>query len=662
MKNKKKTSMRMQFALPTVIILSAIVIILGCVSSWLCYKSTLNCGTTAMNESSEVAELAIAKSISAIQRVVKEISTHDVLFSPDSTPEEVNNFLEKKVAEHGLVSGYTFSTDGICVQNGVDYSYHEAYAAAMKGKTFVSSPSHDAITNDLIVIIMAPIWENGIENSRIIGLLAFTAKQELINSTVESLQISENGTSYIIDKHGTTIASPDIQAVSDKVNIGKLAEEDSGLKPIAAIHAKVINGDSGMETCEYNGQSSFISYLPIKGSNGWSICIITPQSDYTEGLKKTVVVTLIIIALSIAISFLFSMKISAKLALPVAHVVGRLESLAKGDVFSPMPEFDTSAEELNRLKIAASSTIDSTGEIIKDISYVLREIANGDFTATSGISEKYIGDYTQIKDALNKIKTDLTTTFSDILQVSEQVSAGSYQVSSGAQSLAQGSTEQASSIQELSAAIAEMSSHIQRNSEDAAKANILTAESSSIMTASVAEMEKTLSAMEEISSTSNNISKVIKVIDDIAFQTNILALNAAVEAARAGSAGKGFAVVADEVRNLSQRSSEAAKNTTVLLEKSIHAVENGTELVNSTSKNFVAVANTASEVTEIVERIANQTQEQSGSILQISSGIEQVSTVVQINSATSEESAAASEELSNQAASLKSMVEKIKIN
>ena len=231
----------------------------------------------------------------------------------------------------------------------------------------------------------------------------------------------------------------------------------------------------------------------------------------------------------------------------------------------------------------------------------------------------------------------------------------------GAQSLAQGATEQASSLEELSASIADISERVKNNADYAEKAKSLTAEAQVIMQGSVSDMELARQAMDEISSTSKNISKVIKTIDDIAFQTNILALNAAVEAARAGAAGKGFAVVADEVRNLSQKSAEAAKNTTALIESSIEAVEKGSKLVNKTSEGFAQVAVKAEASGKLVDEISAQAQEQASAISQIAIGIEQVSSVVQMNSATSEESAAASEELSSQAEVLKALVDQFKL-
>ena len=218
--------------------------------------------------------------------------------------------------------------------------------------------------------------------------------------------------------------------------------------------------------------------------------------------------------------------------------------------------------------------------------------------------------------------------------------SGSVQVSGSAQSMAQGATEQASTIEELTSELCEIEEHIKNTAAETDKASELTENVSEIMTNSLHDMNMTREAMDEIAATSKDISKVIKVIDDIAFQTNILALNAAVEAARAGAVGRGFAVVADEVRNLSQKSAEAAKSTTVLIESSIAAVEKGSSLVKGTHEAFEDVVSKVAEVVQAVENVSAQASEQANSISMVYNGVKQVSEVVQLNSATSEESAA----------------------
>jgi len=313
------------------------------------------------------------------------------------------------------------------------------------------------------------------------------------------------------------------------------------------------------------------------------VFVSAPESEFTQGVTTSIYVSCVIALLAILMGIFLSTSLTKSLVVPVTAIMRRLSAFAEGDVTSPVPDFKSNSAELDNLKKSMALATENTSAIIGDIDYLLTEIAGGNLDIFSKTTEKYVGDYKHILASFRRLKRGLSESFGDILQVSEQVSAGSSQVSMGAQSLAQGATEQASSIEELSATIAEVSQHVRENAEDAEKAKELSVRTGRIMQDSVTDMGLARQAMEEISATSKNISKVIKAIDDIAFQTNILALNAAVEAARAGAAGKGFAVVADEVRNLSQKSAEAAKNTTSLIESSIEAVEKGTGLVNKTS-------------------------------------------------------------------------------
>jgi methyl-accepting chemotaxis protein len=227
--------------------------------------------------------------------------------------------------------------------------------------------------------------------------------------------------------------------------------------------------------------------------------------------------------------------------------------------------------------------------------------------------------------------------------------------------LSQGTTEQASAIQQLNASIEEVAGETKKNASNANEANERALEVRNNAEVGNQQMNKMVSAMTEINESSHNISKIIKVIDDIAFQTNILALNAAVEAARAGQHGKGFAVVAEEVRSLAARSAEAAKETTGLIEGSIESVDVGTKIADETSESLKEILSEIEKVTTLVGNIAQASNDQATEIAQITQGIEQVSTVVQTNSATAEESAAASEELSGQAEMLKQMVGTFKL-
>ena len=242
-----------------------------------------------------------------------------------------------------------------------------------------------------------------------------------------------------------------------------------------------------------------------------------------------------------------------------------------------------------------------------------------------------------------------------------EIKNSSDQVSSGAQALSQGATEQASSIEQLSASIIEISDQVRSNAVNANNATSLVESVGKEIDRSNIHMQEMIRAISEISDKSAQIGRIIKTIDDIAFQTNILALNAAVEAARAGAAGKGFAVVADEVRNLAGKSAQAASETTELIESSISAVLNGTRIADETAESLSSVVTGASKITSLMQDISKASNEQANSIGQVTQGIEQISGVVQTNSATAEESAAASEELSAQAQLLNSLVSKFKM-
>jgi len=342
---------------------------------------------------------------------------------------------------------------------------------------------------------------------------------------------------------------------------------------------------------------------------------------------------------------------------PIKESSGVLQELAKGNLHVNV-KGDYKGDHA-QIKTALNDSINTILSYISEISGVLTEMAKGDLDVE--ITADYKGDFVEIKNSLNYIVQALNTILGDINSASEQVASGSRQVSDGSQALSQGSTEQASSIEELSASITEIAEQTKNNAINANHANELALNAKENAILGNEQMKEMLNSMVEINESSANISKIIKVIDEIAFQTNILALNAAVEAARAGQHGKGFAVVAEEVRNLAARSANAAKETTTLIEGSIRKVEAGTKTANETAVELNKIVSDSEKVAKLVGEIASASNEQASAIAQINRGIEQVSQVVQTNSATAEESAAISEELSSQSELLKDMVSQFKL-
>ncbi|MGL6105215.1 methyl-accepting chemotaxis protein [Romboutsia sp.] len=365
----------------------------------------------------------------------------------------------------------------------------------------------------------------------------------------------------------------------------------------------------------------------------------------------------ILTTLSILLGIIIALRITKAIKKPIDEIELAAQRMAEGD-FDIEINYE-SQDELGSLSNSMRQMSSKTKEVVYDTAYVLNEIARGTFDVAPQV--EYVGVFEQIENSVIKITKDLSQTMSQINVASEEVEAASEQVASGAQMLSYGSTEQASAIEELSATIIEISEKIQDTAKNASEANNLSLSAEREITEGNKQIKEMVKAMEDISLTSSEIGRIIKTIDDIAFQTNILALNAAVEAARAGSAGKGFAVVADEVRNLAAKSAEAAKNTATLIENSIKAVDNGSNIVDNTAQTLKKIIGTTNQTIVLIDGIAKASEEQASAINQVTLGVSQISEVVQTNSATSEESAAASEELSGQAQMLKSLMEQFKL-
>ncbi len=395
-------------------------------------------------------------------------------------------------------------------------------------------------------------------------------------------------------------------------------------------------------------------FLEVLDSRAESIVI-----DYAKRTLLFTYITGLFVMFVCIFQVLSMVTIRRKIIRPVIAVQQQMLEISNGKLGEAF-DFEADTSEIGMLIHSIQQTKKNLSTYIADIAYAMGEFASNNFVLRPP-TIPFVGDFEPIVTSILKVSADISKTLTQIRTAADQVSANSEQVSSGAQALAQGATEQASSVEELSASISEIYSHVSQNADGAMKANEKSIETTDAIVASNEQMQMLMSAMNDIDTKSAEISKIIKTIEDIAFQTNILALNAAVEAARAGSAGKGFAVVADEVRNLAGKSAEAARNTTALIEDSVASITKGVKLAGDTAKDLLGAVGSVRETTEIITNITNASREQAASIEQVSIGVDQISTVVQMNSATSEESAAASVELSHQASLLKELVDKFKL-
>jgi len=641
---------KVTYAIITTVLLMSLT--LGSVACYLNYKVVISTLETSMIETAKVSADQISDYINGYKNIVSEIGSIPALSDPKISLEEKKKIIEAKASSYGFLRGNIIPSNGIGLLNGEDYSNSDHFKASMKGDAFCSNPSIGVTSGEMRCVFSAPIWKDGIPKSEIWGVVSFVPNPDFLNNKVKEIKVGEHSTSYILDKNGLTIAAVEVELVGVE-NAVEQAKTDSSFVEIAKIEQRMIDGETGFASAKYEGENDIYSFAPIPGTDGWSIAVNSLQSDFLGGLIVFIIAMIAIISLFIVISFFAARKFASSIAKPISDCTYRLNLMSEGDLKSPVPSTDA-IDETGQLLRDLAITIDRLNGAISEVDSNLAAVANGNLTTK--IEREFKGDFMPLRNSVNSIIESLNDAFTQISMSADQVSNGSEQVSSGAQALAQGTTEQSSSVEELVATVHQVSSRIQRSSENAVDASKKVDIVGTDVENCNSEMQKMIEAMADINDSSNEIGKIIKTIEDIAFQTNILALNAAVEAARAGSAGKGFAVVADEVRNLANKSAEAAKNTTSLIEHSIRAVENGGNIANQTAMIMNSVAENTRTVVNVIDIISSDSIEQAKAIIQVQQGIDQISSVVHSNSATAEESAASSEELSAQAEALKSMV------
>lgn len=536
--------------------------------------------------------------------------------------------------------------------DGFDPTGRSWYTSAKsQNKAICTSPFVDASTGGIIFTVAAPIKSGG----NFVGVFGCDFKLDVLTNIASSMKLTEHGYPVLLDSEGNFIIHSNTDYVPTKD--GKLTT----YKDAAGDYTKAISSiSSGVNIGvykDYDGTDKYFTFTKLE-NGGWYVGYVIPKSDIEGTLNDLgftyIIMFIIFLVLGTGIVF-FVLNRHLR---PLGKLADTASLIADGNLSARLDY--NSDDEIGALCGEFQKCIDAMHTYVDDISNVLTAVSKGDLTVPPSV--EYNGDFKKIEDSMRLILSELSSIMSDIDNESAQVLNGSNQMAEGSQSLADGTTRQASAIEEISATISEVSTQIAGTAQNASDAGRLSQQTQDKVNEQDAEIQNMVSAMSDISATSQEIEKIIKTIEDIAFQTNILALNAAVEAARAGDAGKGFAVVADEVRNLSGKSDEAAKSTSSLIRAAIEAVENGSRIATATAESMKEVKQMSAQTAELITRIAAASAEQNESINQITAGIEQISQVIQTNSATAEETAASCEELSGQSKMLKDQVARFRIN
>lgn len=633
-------------------------VIAGTMGTMVTRYSTTSALEKNVLETAELAALAAENMISTYTLTIAEMASNPILVDENISPEEKQAFIQERVDTYYMRFGGMTDTEGYDVVHDADISGEPFFQAAVQGNSYMSTPYIDG--NDMYLMIAAPIREG----DAVKGVLYFQCDTDILQSIIEGLKIGEEGEAYILDKEGTTIAYVDQESVLNQENVMReaaAAPEDEGLQTVAAIEKKMTLGEIGVERFYYaeDESNNIQSYAPIEGTDGWSIAVTLDEDEFMRPAEYGNLFQIVICVVACIVIILISMKISHSIVTPVVRCAKRIQTLAQGDLESPVPEVK-SKDETRILADSTAQLVKDFGAIVHEMQDILGAIADGNLTReVSG--QSYPGDFAVLWESLRVISEKLNVTMAGIVSASGQVSTGSDQVAATAAVLSQGAVEQTSAVADLSGTISSMSTEAKGIAQLTEKAKEVVGEAGEKLQESGGYIDSLNQAMDQITQSSDEISRIIDTIENIAFQTNILALNAAVEAARAGTSGEGFAVVAEEVRNLAIKSDQAAKATKELIERSVHAVKSGSLVVGKVTESVIAAEKMAGGAVEQMEQVTNAVEDQTDAIEQIAAGIEQISGVVQNNSATAQESAATSQELSGQAAMLQQLVGNFKI-
>ncbi|MGN0554231.1 MAG: methyl-accepting chemotaxis protein [Oscillospiraceae bacterium] len=555
---------------------------------------------------------------------------------------------DQKAADSSIMESYVcYPDDSVVFASGIDCpeglivterAWYIA-AEAADGKMICTEPYIDANTGAL-VITAAKAIKTGSSLYCIVG--ADITIDEFVAKCGE-IQLYDKSYAFLISETGNFIVheNPDfLPAIADGQAVF------TNVQDVPQYAGEQIESDTVFESKDYNNKKVMICMSPL--SNGWQLGYSIDYYEYSSSSTLLGVVNAIILGPTILVLFVLGSILLKRCLKPVKSIHKAIVSMENGDL-SYAPDYFGN-DVLGQLCEGLAKTNSALKGYVDDIATNLQKIANGNFDIK--FTADYVGDFTSIKGSIIDIAKSMHGVINGVSTASSQVTLGSESVSETATTLAMGASEQSQTVDELNEIVEHFMSLVSKSVDNADKARDYSNQTGECIENSNVSMRELLDSMNQITEMSTQIEKIVKTIDDIAFQTNILALNAAVEAARAGAAGKGFAVVADEVRNLASKSADAAKGTTALIQNTTEAVAKGSAIANATAESLEAVTAKSKEVNDLIESISNACDEQRTQISVITDKLNAISDIARKNAATAEESAASSEELSGQARTL----------
>lgn len=645
--------MRLQTKISTgfgVTILAAVLTV-GGVAYQACYSLSMRDVSQSMVTSANLASQQISGVLDSYKRMTS-VTGEDPTIS-DFTNNTDSSMKSERIAElaeeYGFTSGNILDANGMSIVDGTDFSDRDYYQSAIAGEVVISDITLSKYTNTYGFSVAAPV--GGHESTAKLGVVYYRMDIDFMEEITNQITISDNSYAYIVDKDGRVIVHPN----KDLINVYNLNEQGASQQTLAQA---LTTQTPGFMTYDSEDDSLFCGYAPIASSNGWSIVVAAPSSDFMDAINSQIKFLIILDVVAMLLAILVGALFAGSIGKKAKRVEKALVKISNGDFSEEVPK-TKSKDELGILQNTASELQTTFKEIISETNGILGAMANCNLAVDN--MNSYPGDFDKLAQSVNTIKEILGQLIKEVQESASSVGVGSGQLADAADALSRGTVAQASSIEQVVIDVQDVAERIQKNSDNEILVDDKLKKLEALIQEGNGEMTKLLNIVREVEEMSADIQKIVGTIDSIAFQTNILALNASVEAARAGENGKGFAVVADEVGSLAAKTSEASKQTSELIGRCIDGINNAMKSADTTFECLGEIVSNSGEISKAFEEISEATKEQAEKSTNIRQEMGNISDVVQTNTATAQQTAAATQELSEQAKSLSELIQKFQI-